>query len=41
MLASMKHERLDAFTPETDMPLDAGIKRAVLVLRSAGIETFE
>lgn len=32
---------LDAFFPEVDLPLDEGIKRAVLILRSGGIETFE
>lgn len=32
---------LDAFAPEVDLPLDDGIKRAVLILRRAGIETFE
>lgn len=31
----------DAFEPETDMPLDKGIRRYVLTLRSVGIETFE
>lgn len=32
---------LEAFAPQVDLPLDPGIKRAVLVLRSVGIETFE
>jgi hypothetical protein len=32
---------LEQFAPTTDLELDAGIRRAVLVLRSAGIETFE
>jgi hypothetical protein len=32
---------LEAFAPEVDLPLDPGIRRAVLILRSAGIETFE
>lgn len=32
---------LEQFAPATDLELDAGIRRAVLVLRSAGIETFE
>jgi hypothetical protein len=32
---------LACFAPETDMPLDAGIRRYVLVLRAGGIETFE
>lgn len=34
-------EDLEAFAPETDMPLDSGIRYAVLVLRSGGVETFE
>ena len=32
---------LEAFAPEVDLPIDPGIRRAVLVLRSGGIETFE
>lgn len=32
---------LDRFAPATDLDLDPGIRRAVLILRSAGIETFE
>lgn len=32
---------LEGFAPAVDLPLDAGIRRAVLVLRRAGIETFE
>lgn len=32
---------LEAFAPPVDTELDPGIRRAVLVLRSAGIETFE
>jgi hypothetical protein len=36
-----EHAGLDQFAPATDMDLDPGIRRAVLVLRSAGIETFE
>jgi hypothetical protein len=32
---------LEQFAPATDLDLDAGIRRAVLILRSAGIETFE
>lgn len=32
---------LEAFEPEVDSPLDAGIRYAVLVLRSQGVETFE
>lgn len=33
--------KLERFAPEVDMELDPGIRRAVLVLRSGGIETFE
>lgn len=29
------------YEPVVDMPLDAGIREAVLILRSGGIETFE
>ena len=32
---------LEEFAPEVDLPLDPGIRRAVLILRRAGIETFE
>ena len=32
---------LEQFAPATDLEIDPGIRRAVLVLRSAGIETFE
>ncbi len=31
----------DNFIPETDLPIDPGIKRAVAILRQGGIETFE
>jgi hypothetical protein len=34
-------ERLESFDPDGDTPLDPGIRRYVLVLRSEGIETFE
>ena len=34
-------QNFDEFEPSTDMPLDAGIRRYVLALRSGGIETFE
>lgn len=37
----MKPGRLDEFEPATDMPLDLGIRRYVLALRSGGVETFE
>jgi hypothetical protein len=32
---------LERHAPSADMPLDPGIRRAVLILRRAGIETFE
>jgi len=32
---------LEQFAPATDLDLDPGIRQAVLVLRSAGVETFE
>jgi hypothetical protein len=32
---------LEAFAPVVDMELDAGIRRAVLVLCANGVETFE
>ena len=32
---------LEQFGPATDLDLDPGIRRAVRVLRSADIETFE
>jgi hypothetical protein len=34
-------DELAAFEPDIDMALDPGIRLAVLVLRSAGVETFE
>lgn len=34
-------DSLEAFAPDIDMPLDPGIRRAVLILRSQGIETAE
>ncbi|UFZ03955.1 hypothetical protein LQG66_32970 [Bradyrhizobium ontarionense] len=37
----MSGPSLEDSAPSTDMELDAGIRRAVLVLRSGGIETFE
>ncbi len=32
---------IETFEPKVDLPLDAGIRHAVLVLRSGGVETFE
>ncbi len=32
---------LETFAPAVDLAIDAGIRHAVLVLRRAGIETFE
>lgn len=37
----MNSKALARFEPATDMPLDKGIRRYVLALRSGGIETFE
>lgn len=39
--AAYPQSDLDEFEPEVDLPLDPGIRHAVLVLRSAGVETFE
>ena len=36
-----ERESLESFAPLVDMELDAGIRHAVLVLRRAGIETYE
>ena len=36
-----RNDDLTAFAPEVDLPLDAGIRHAVLILRRAGVETFE
>jgi len=36
-----KPDPLEEFAPDIDMPLDSGIRRYVLILRSAGIETIE
>jgi len=32
---------LEAFAPAVDLEIDPGIRRAVLILRRAGVETFE
>ena len=40
-LGKVESSQLEQFAPATDMELDAGIRRAVLVLRCGGIETFE
>lgn len=32
---------LEAFAPEVDLPLDPGIRYAVLILRAGGVETCE
>jgi hypothetical protein len=34
-------DALERFEPATDLALDPGVRRYVLALRSAGIETFE
>lgn len=39
-----RHEHpvsFEALAPDTDMDIDAGIRRWVLILRSKGVETFE
>jgi hypothetical protein len=41
MTDTMASADLEAFAPAVDMELDPGIRRAVLILRSAGVETFE
>ena len=40
-MAKTTMERLETFAPEVDLPIDPGIRYAVLVLRAGGIETFE
>lgn len=40
-MAGMMDGRLEAFAPAVDMELDPGIRHAVLILRSQGVETFE
>lgn len=37
----MTDPALEAFAPEVDLELDPGIRRAVLILRRDGVETFE
>lgn len=37
----MSNADLAEFEPSVDLPLDPGIRYAVLVLRSGGVETFE
>jgi hypothetical protein len=32
---------LQQYAPEVDLPLDPGIREAVLILRRGGVETFE
>jgi len=39
--SAVEDDDLEAFAPAVDMPLDPGIRRAVLILRRAGVETFE
>jgi hypothetical protein len=36
-----KDDGLAEFAPAVDLPLDPGIRQAVLLLRQAGVETFE
>lgn len=40
-LASEIDDDLERYAPKTDLPIDPGIRRAVLILRKEGIETFE
>lgn len=35
------YEALEEHAPVVDMEIDSGIRRAVLILRSQGVETFE
>ncbi len=37
----LQSDDLELFAPATDLELDPGIRRAVLTLRAAGVETFE
>jgi hypothetical protein len=41
MKCAFPENDLEAFAPVIDMDLDPGIRRAVLILRREGIETFE
>ena len=36
-----QRDGLTAFEPDVDMPLDPGIRTAVLILRKSGVETSE
>ena len=38
---SLSPDDLERFAPVVDLPIDPGIRRAVLLLRSAGVETLE
>ncbi len=40
-VAVFADDDLEAHAPACDLPLDPGIRRAVLILRREGIETFE
>lgn len=40
-VAAREKAELETFIPDTDLPLDPGIKWAVAILRRAGVETFE
>jgi hypothetical protein len=37
----MKDDDLERHAPDVDLPIDPGIRRAVLILRRGGVETFE
>ncbi len=39
--ADTSRQNLEAFAPEVDLPIDPGIRRAVLLLRKYGIHTVE
>ena len=41
MNTALNPEPLARFAPDIDMPVDQGIRYAVLVLRSSGIDTVE
>lgn len=41
LVLAYKAPAMEEFAPIVDMPLDPGIRQAVLALRSGGIETYE
>lgn len=40
-MSRVVEEDLERFAPDVDLALDAGIRKAVLILRRGGVETFE